>query len=227
MALEKGWTAATLINDSPLAKPVGFGLHTYSNYSRTHYGVLPLRDALGNSLNIPAIRTIQFVGIENFLKCLRQLGIRSLQQHPNYYGDGLALGNGEITLLELVQAYAALASQGIYYPLKKIMDKEIPTESARRVFSSEVTSLIGNILSDSDARGLEFGHGGLLNIPIQTAIKTGTSSDYRDAWAIGFNHRYTIGIWMGNLDHTAMNGITDAMPATSSNAMTTNIPSKR
>ena len=208
LALEKGWTAATLINDSPLAKPVGFGLHTYSNYSRTHYGVLPLRDALGNSLNIPAIRTIQFVGIENFLKCLRQLGIRSLQQHPDYYGDGLALGNGEITLLELVQAYAALASQGIYYPLKKIMDKEIPTGSARRVFSSETASLIGNILSDSNARGLEFGHGGLLNIPIQTAIKTGTSSDYRDAWAIGFNHRYTIGIWMGNLDHTAMNGIT-------------------
>ena len=208
LALEKGWTAATLIHDSFLAKPVGFGLHTYNNYSRIHYGLLPLRDALGNSLNIPAIRTIQFIGVENFLKCLRQLGIQSLRQHPDYYGDGLALGNGEITLLELVQAYAVLASQGTYYPIKRIMDEEIPTDSKRRVFSSEVASLIGNILSDPNARGLEFGHGGLLNFPVQTAIKTGTSSDYRDAWAIGFNHEYTIGIWMGNLDHTAMNGIT-------------------
>jgi penicillin-binding protein 1C len=89
-----------------------------------------------------------------------------------------------------VQAYAVLASQGTYYPIKRIMDEEIPTDSERRVFSSEVASLIGNILSDSNARGLEFGHGGLLNFPVQTAIKTGTSSDYRDAWAIGFNHRY-------------------------------------
>jgi len=208
LALEMGWTAATPINDTPLAKPVGFGLHTYNNYSRMHYGFLPLRDALGNSLNIPAIRTIQFVGVESFLKCLRQLGIRGLQQHPDYYGDGLALGNGEVTLLELVQAYAVLASQGTYQPIKMILNEEMPTNSESRVFSSEVASLIGNILSDSNARGLEFGNGGMLSFPVQTAIKTGTSNDYRDAWAIGFNHRYTIGIWMGNLDHTAMNGIT-------------------
>ncbi len=208
LALEKGWTAATLITDYPLAKPVGLGLHDYNNYSRIHYGLLPLRDALGNSLNIPAIRTIQFVGVEKFLKCMRQLGIRSLQQHPDYYGEGLALGNGEITLLELVQAYAVLASQGTFHRIKRLMDEEIATNSNRSVFSSEVASLIANILSDANARGLEFGHGGLLNIPVQTAIKTGTSSDYRDAWAVGFNYRYTIGIWMGNLDHTAMNGIT-------------------
>ncbi len=208
MALEKGWTAATRINDSPLAKPVGFGLHTYNNYSRVHYGFLPFRDALGNSLNIPAIRTIQFVGVENFLKCLRRLGIRSLQQHPDYYGDGLALGNGEITLLELVQAYAVLASQGTYHQIRMIMNEEMPINSEGRVFSPEVASLIGNILSDSNARGLEFGNGGMLNLPVQTAVKTGTSNDYRDAWAIGFNYRYTIGVWMGNLDHTAMNGIT-------------------
>ena len=211
LALEKGWTAATLIYDSPLAKHVGSGLHSYKNYSRSHYGYLPLRDALGNSLNIPAIRTIQFVGVERFLKCLRQLGIRSLQQHPDYYGDGLALGNGEITLLELVQAYAVLASQGTYSPTRRLIDEGIPVNSERRVFSSEVASLIGNILSDSNARSLEFGHGGLLNFPVQTAIKTGTSSDYRDAWAIGFNHRYTIGVWMGNLDHTSTNGITGSI----------------
>ena len=85
----------------PLSVPVGRGLHSYHNYSRTHYGPLRVREALGNSLNIPAVRAIQFVGVDNFLDCLHELGIQSLQQHPDYYGDGLALGNGEITLLEL------------------------------------------------------------------------------------------------------------------------------
>ena len=123
MALEKGWTAATPLADLPLAEPVGHGLHTYHNYSRTHYGVLPLRYALGNSLNTPAVRTIQFVSVERFLNGLKSMGIHSLYQHPDYYGDGLALGNGEITLLELVGAYTVLANRGIYRPLKTVPDK--------------------------------------------------------------------------------------------------------
>ncbi|MEK8019292.1 MAG: transglycosylase domain-containing protein, partial [Candidatus Parabeggiatoa sp.] len=117
-ALEKGWTAATLIEDSPLAEPVGTGMHSFRNYSRNYYGPLRLRNALGNSLNIPAIRTIQFVGTDSFLHRLRQLGFKSLTAHPDYYGDGLALGNGGVTLLELVQAYATLANQGRFLPLK-------------------------------------------------------------------------------------------------------------
>jgi penicillin-binding protein 1C len=208
LALEKGWTAATLIDDSPLAEPVGEGLHSYHNYSRVNYGLLTLRNALGNSLNIPAVRTLQFIGVEKFLSCLRQLGMDSLQQHPEFYGDGLVLGNGEIALYELVQAYASLANQGIYYPLKMIMNEESHLNDSHRVFSVEAASLIGNILSDSNARGLEFGTGGLLSFPVQTAVKTGTSSDYCDAWAIGYNNKYTVGVWMGNLDRVAMDGIT-------------------
>jgi penicillin-binding protein 1C len=80
----------------------------------------------------------------------------------------------------------------------------------KRVFSSEAASLIGNILSDSNARRLEFGSGGVLNFPVQTAVKTGTSNDYRDAWAVGYNNDYTVGVWMGNLDRAAMNKITGA-----------------
>ncbi len=208
LALEKGCTAATMVKDYPLSEPVGRGLHSYHNYSRTHYGPLRVREALGNSLNIPAIRAIQFVGIKNFLDCLHTLGVRSLQQHPDYYGDGLALGNGEITLLELVRAYTILARQGTYRPLKYLMTEEFRQSETRRIFSAENASLIGNILSDPEARRLEFGSGSLLRFLVQTAVKTGTSSDYRDAWAVGYNHRFTVGVWIGNLDRQATDGVT-------------------
>ena len=207
-AMEKGWTAATPVNDFPLAESIGYGLHTFHNYSRIHYGPLLVRDALGNSLNVPAVRTIQYVGVDTFLNYLHELGIQSLGQHPDYYGDGLALGNGEITLFELVQAYTVLAAQGVYRPLRSLADDRSPPFVFRRIFSPEVASLIGNILSDPTARKLEFGEGSLLRLPVQTAVKTGTSNDYRDAWALGFNHRYTVGVWMGNLDHRTMDGLT-------------------
>lgn len=208
MALDRGWTAATIIDDSPLSEPVGTGLHSYHNYSRVYYGKLTLRDSLGNSLNIPAVRALQFVGVEKLLACLSRLGMDSLRQNPDFYGDGLVLGNGEITLFELVQAYAALSNHGVYYPLRLILNEDAGSGGPARVFSSEASSLIGNILSDSSARRLEFGDGGILNFPVQTAVKTGTSSDYRDAWAVGYNNDYTVGVWMGNLDRDAMDRIT-------------------
>ncbi|MGQ4810508.1 Penicillin-binding protein 1C [Candidatus Entotheonellaceae bacterium PAL068K] len=207
LALELGWSAATRINDSPLAEAVGSGLHRYRNYSRTFYGPVTLREALGNSLNIPALRTIQFVGAARYLTRLRDLGFATLDQHPNFYGDGLALGNGEVTLLDLVQAYAVLANRGDFLPLTVLQDDALLRDT-RRIFAPEVCSLIGHILSDPHAKRLEFVPGGVLDLPVQTAVKTGTSSDYRDAWAIGFNYRYTVGIWMGNLDRQPTQGIT-------------------
>lgn len=211
IALERGWTAATIIDDSPLSEPVGTGLHSYHNYSRIHYGTLSLRESLGNSLNIPALKALRYVGVEDFLSCLQDLGVKNLRESPDYYGDGLVLGNGEITLFELVQAYSALACRGMYKPLKVLLD-EMPGngEYPQKVFSPEAASLIGNILSDANARKLEFGTGGLLNFPVQTAVKTGTSNDYRDAWAVGYNNEYTVGVWMGNLDRTPMVRITGA-----------------
>jgi penicillin-binding protein 1C len=208
LALEKGWTAATLIDDAPLAAAVGVGLHDYHNYSRSYYGPLRLRDVLGNSLNIPAIRTIQFVGNQQFLQRLHQLGIASLTARSDYYGDGLALGNGGVTLLELVQAYTVLAHQGIFRPLRVL--RNTSATEAISIFTPEITAIIADILSDPEARRLEFGRGTLLRFPVQTAVKTGTSSDYRDAWAIGFNHRYTVGVWLGNLDQQPMSQVSGA-----------------
>jgi penicillin-binding protein 1C len=208
LAMQKGWTAATLIDDTPLFQAVGVGLHYYHNYSRTHYGTLRLREALGNSLNIPAIRTIAFVGVQPFFKHLYQLGFQSLTQHPEHYGDGLALGNGEVTLYELVQAYATLARHGMFQPLQYTFVPEQPTTPARRIYSPEVSTLIAQILADPQARQREFGSGTLLHFPVQTAVKTGTSTDYRDAWAIGFSHHYTVGVWMGNLTQHPTRSIT-------------------
>ncbi len=208
LAVQRGWTAATLIDDTPLAQAVGVGLHHYHNYSRTHYGALRLREALGNSLNIPAIRTMAFVGVQPFLTHLYQLGFQSLTQHPDHYGDGLALGNGEVTLYELVQAYATLARHGVPRPFRYILAPEIQATPARRIYSPEVSSLIAHMLADPHARQREFGSGTLLHFPVETAVKTGTSTDYRDAWAIGFSHRHTVGVWMGNLTQRPMRGLT-------------------
>lgn len=207
-ALEKGWTASTLIDDAPVASPVSGGLHAYHNYSRVFYGPVRLREALANSLNTPAVRAIRFVGADDFLARLHALGFDSLQRHPDEYGDGLALGNGEVTLLELVRAYAVLANRGVRIPLKCLIGTDRPVEAPRRIFSEEIASLVGDILSDAHARRLEFGAGGLLQLPVQTAVKTGTSSDHRDAWAVGFDYRFAVGVWMGNLDGSASDGIT-------------------
>jgi penicillin-binding protein 1C len=210
LALEKGWTAATPIEDFPLEEAVGTGLHTYRNYSRTYYGEVSLREALGNSLNTPAVRAARFVGSGLFHARLRLLGFESLKGHPDLYGDGLVLGNGEVSLFELVRAYSVLAGDGRFRPLV-LLGGEGGSPPGKPVFSPEVASLVGNILSDPEARQLEFGRGGLLHFPVQTAVKTGTSSDYRDAWAVGFNFRFTVGVWMGNLEGAAMDGVTGSL----------------
>jgi len=206
-ALRQGWTAATMLDDAPLEEGVGRGMHTYHNYGRGHYGMISLREALGNSLNIPALRAIQYVTPEAYLSSLHRLGIRSLSGHPNVYGDGLALGNGEITLHELVQAYTVLARMGDYKPLSFLAGEHL-RNGHKRVLSEDIASLIADIMSDPGAREKEFGWNSILHFPHQTAVKTGTSSDYRDALAVGFDDRYTVGVWMGNLDYTAMDKIT-------------------
>jgi penicillin-binding protein 1C len=210
LALDRGWSAAEIIDDAPLKESTSGGLHSYENYSRRFYGPVTLRDALGNSLNIPALKTLQHVGSEAYLARLHELGFSSLEKHPDFYGDGIALGSGAVTLFELVQAYATLANAGQFRPLSTLL--HVSAAQARpQVFSAEAASLIANILADGDARALEFGRDSVLALPLQTAVKTGTSSDFRDAWAVGFNYRYVVGVWMGNLDQTPTDGVTGSV----------------
>lgn len=206
-ALEKGWTAATILNDAPLTGKIGSGLHRFRNYSNTHYGPITMREALGNSLNIPAVLTVNYVGVDPFLKTLHALGFDSLNRGADVYDEGLALGNGEVALLELVRAYSVLANKGQTRPVRFAVNDNAPAH-IKKIYSPETTSIIGNILSDPRARALEFGNDSILNLPVRTAAKTGTSTDYRDAWTIGYNDRYTVGIWMGNLDRTPMKDVT-------------------
>ncbi len=207
LALDRGFTAADVIDDAPLTESTSGGLHDYQNYSRRFYGPVAVRDALGNSLNIPALKTVQLVGTDAYLARLRALGFESLSEHPDFYGDGIALGGGAVTLYELVQGYAALANGGVLRPLSVLRD-DAGARPARRVYSAEAASLVANILSDSNARALEFGRDSVLALPVQTAVKTGTSSDFRDAWTVGFDYRYTVGVWFGNLDDSPSAGVT-------------------
>jgi penicillin-binding protein 1C len=206
-----GWTAATLIDDSPVAEAAGSGLHNFHNYSRTYYGPLRLRVALGNSLNTPAIRTIRFTGTERFLQLLHSLGMSSLTKSAEFYGHGLVLGDGEVSLFELVQAYSTLARGGVFKPLRPLSERHQAPGEPRQVIGSSTAAIIADILSDPQARRLEFGQGHLLRFPVQTSVKTGTSTDHRDCWAVGFTERYTAGVWMGNLDHRPTRGVTGAM----------------
>lgn len=208
LALEKGWTPATILDDSPLSEPLRSGLHSFRNYSRIHYGPLRLREALGNSLNIPAVRTIQFTGPRSFLDRLRELGFTSLDRGPDHYGQGLALGDGEVSLLELVQAYACLARGGRFLPLTwRASPLAGQQQQPRQVIDEDIASIVAHILADPQARRLEFGEGHLLSLPVETAVKTGTSSDHRDAWAVGFSRSHVVGVWMGNLDRRPTRGL--------------------
>src|SRR5690606_10705143 len=207
LAFDSGLGPADIVVDAPLTEMMPGGLHSYRNYSGHFYGPVTLRDALGNSLNIPAVKVLQRVGAARYLDTLRALGFDSLTEHPDFYGDGLALGNGEVSLLELVEAYAALARGGAYRPLRVLRDDLSPA-ATRPVFSPEAASIVADILSDPDARALEFGRDSVLAFPVQTAVKTGTSSDFRDAWAVGFDHRHVVGVWIGDLDQRPTDGIT-------------------
>ena len=125
------------------------------------------------------MKTLKFVGGDAFMERLHAVGITSLASHPEFYGDGLALGNGEVSLYEMAQAYTVLAREGRYQPLTLLANDPAPRPETR-IFTPAVATLIGNILADPEARMLEFGRG--LQFPVETAIKTGTSTDYRDGF---------------------------------------------
>ncbi len=204
LALDKGWSPATVIKDEPILEEVDRGLHVYRNFSETYYGMIPLAEALGNSLNTPAIRTLDFVGLHTFYASLQQLGMTSLIAGTETYGNGLVLGNAEISLLELVQAYGALARGGVPMRVKVLAEEgNISGQDASRIFSDNAARAIGTILSEADFRRLEFGPLSVLNFPVRTAVKTGTSTKGNDVWTVAYDGRFVVGIWLGNMNRSA------------------------
>lgn len=209
LALEKGAKASDLLDDSPLYPAGG---HSPSNYDKTYHGLIRLREALACSYNVPAVRLAGKVGVPVLLSKLRDFGFESLGKTSEYYGDGLALGNGEVSLLELVNAYAALARGGIWLPVRFGPPENAP---ARRVLGRAAAYIISDILSDNSARAPAFGQDSAFNLPFDMAAKTGTTKDYRDNWAVGYTPEWTVGVWVGNFDGSPMrkvSGITGAAP---------------
>jgi penicillin-binding protein 1C len=216
LALESGLTAASLIDDSPVQYPNLEEHYRPQNYDRRYHGLISLRAALACSYNIPAVAVLQAVGPDLLYRRLRSLGFESLKQDPGFYGVGLTLGNGEVSLLELVRAYSALAREGLYLQERSIvrrLNKDgqegqvLVQKAARPVFSPQVAYIITHILADRDARTPSFGYHNPLSFPFAVAVKTGTSKDYKDNWTVGYSSRYTVGVWVGNFDGEPMQNV--------------------
>jgi penicillin-binding protein 1C len=229
-AFEKGWTPATLIWDVPTEFPPSNDPFDTNppykpvNYDGKFHGPVTLRTALANSYNIPAVKTLQYVGInddpatpqpDGLLAMAKRLGITTLTQTD--YGLSLTLGGGEVTPLELTAAYAVFANGGVRVPPVAI--EKIETYDGKTVFEyrapageqvvrPEHAFLISSILSDNDARTPMFGPNSVLNLPFPAAVKTGTTNDFKDNWALGYTPDLTAGVWIGNPDTTPMIGTT-------------------
>ncbi len=219
LAMEHGFSAASLISDIPSHYPMPTGVYSPKNYSEDFHGPIRLREALANSLNVPAVRTLAKIGVESFLKRLGEYQFDSLDEKADYYGVGLVLGGGEVSLFELVRAYMCLARGGSFQPISEILrinDEPIVTAEFRGSISTpQYNFMIIDILSDRFARTSEFGFHSILNLPFPCAAKTGTSFRFCDNWTIGFTRDYTLGVWVGNFDHTPMmkvSGVTGAGP---------------
>ncbi|WP_432635305.1 penicillin-binding protein 1C [Candidatus Avelusimicrobium sp.] len=214
LAFERGsLTPASLILDEDTFFEGGFRPR---NYDENYHGWVSARRALACSYNIPAVKAAELSGTFNLLALLRRAGFTSLTKPADFYGLGLALGNGEVRLLGLTNAYAALARGGVYKPVLFATNPIIraPGREAR-VLTPQAAYLVTDILADNNARAPAFGLNSPLSLPFPFAAKTGTSKDYKDNFAIGYTARWTVGVWVGNFDATSMqkvSGITGAGP---------------
>lgn len=187
--------------------------HPYiiTNYDNTTRGPVTLRQALAQSLNIPAVKVLYLVGVDNAIKLAQQLGITTLTQPPSYYGLSLVLGGGGVKLIEMVHAYSVFPNEGIIHPqtaIIKIIDKNNNIVKdfelkSQKILEPQITRMITDILSDNVSRTPAFGPNSPLYFPgYDVAVKTGTDSEYRDAWTIGYTTELVAGVIAGNNDRS-------------------------
>lgn len=213
-ALEsKTLSLASILIDDPTAISWNGTIYRPTNYDKHFYGTVSVREALASSLNVPAVKAVTILGLHQTYAVLQNLQLTNLKE-PDFYGVSMALGAVEVRLDELANAYRALANGGEWSPLKFTTEKS--KEESKRVFSPESSYLISSVLSDPIARAIGFGSENPLETSFWTAVKTGTSKDYRDNWCIGFSERFTVGVWAGNFNAEAMHkvsGVTGAGPS--------------
>ncbi len=224
-AFAKNYTPATAIYDvKKIYKTKKNESYSPNNYDGKFHGPILAREALASSMNLPAVETLNRIGIHAFIRTLNSAGIYSLSD-PEKYDLSVVLGGGEVTLLELTNAYAGLGRGGIYrpaYAIEKITDSRGKTlyknlsANARPIFgdrSSQIAYLISDILSDPKARIPAFGEKNPLILSRPAAVKTGTTTDWHDNWTVGYTPSYTVGVWVGNNNNQAMRSITGVVGA--------------
>lgn len=207
----------TILADVPTYYAIpGAKLYSPTDYNETFLGPVRVRVALANSLNVPAVKVLEKVTVPVFLERLKDLGFKHLNHPPDYYGLGLTLGSGEVSLWELANAYLIMANQGkIINPNVILSQSQLINPNLPSIDTAVPWQLITNMLSDPHARSYSFGIDSVLNLPFPVAVKTGTSSNYRDTWTVGFTTDYTVATWVGNFDGEGMqnvSGVTGAAP---------------
>ena len=224
-SFERGWTPATLLWDVRTDFPDGANPpYVPVNYDGEYHGPLLMRDALANSYNVPAVDALQFVGVDGLLEMATRLGVASLAHpelycpeypydHPPPYGLALTLGGGEVRLLEMAGAFAVFANGGLRVPPSPILriedsqgqvlvDNAAPT--GEQAISPQHAYLITSILSDRQARCRAFHCPSVLELTRPAAAKTGTTTDFRDGWTVGYTPDVVVGVWVGNSDNSPM-----------------------
>lgn len=226
LALQRGYTAATILDDTPVVFFTG-GSEPYRpvNYDGAFHGKMPLRYALANSYNVPAVKVFQTIGVTDFIDHSSRMGITTWVD-PSQYGLSLTLGGGEVTLLDMSEAFGVFANRGNRIPISGILrvtdiqnkPLDIPQQSNTKVLDEGVAYIISDILSDHTARQWAFGTQSFLEIPrYKVAVKTGTTDSKKDNWTIGYTPEFLVAVWVGNNDNTPMHpylasGITGAAP---------------
>jgi 1A family penicillin-binding protein len=230
LGLMNGYTAATPFVDGPTCFPDGTGKqYCPVNYDGKFHGVQQMRYALGNSLNIPAVKMLKINGVPSMIAFAKEMGIDTFGD-PSRYGLSLTLGGGEVTMLDMTTAYGVFANGGYRIDLQpilkvsdgagKVLEHYIPVSSpifGEKILQPGVAFIMSNMLADNNARLIDFGPSSELVIPGHTvSVKTGTTNDFRDNWTIGYTPSYVVTTWVGNNDNSPMgaiaSGITGAAP---------------
>lgn len=211
---ERILTAASILNDAPLDISVAGGIYQPRSYDSTYRGPVSTRVALASSLNVPAVLTLNLIGVELFLSKLRQIGIKALSESGDFYGPALALGSVDVSLWEMTNAYRALANDGRWNEATFLKDVTGAIRN-KQILSRDAAFIISDILADRAARISTFGLENSLATKFWSAVKTGTSKDMRDNWCIGYSSKYTVGVWVGNYSGQSMwnvSGVSGAAP---------------
>lgn len=211
LALDRGFTAATVLPDLPRAYAAATGSYSPRNYDRRYRGPVRAREALASSYNVPAVELASRLGAGSLLETLHLAGFTSLDRDAEHYGLGLALGNGDVTLVELANGYRALANAGVYTPWRWRAAPDRRADGAgstgRRVVSPTASAIVLDILADPAARIPGFGVATPFEFPFPVAVKTGTSRHFTDNWAVGVTRGFTVAVWAGNFSGRPMQGV--------------------